>query len=224
MMEKLGYPPEFRTWFRARGDLALDLTQAKTYFDKLMALKKYYLKHEKEFISSPRVWISSYPCSWEEHLTKIEFMAWQTIRTKGQIVLYPQYPVLNYHIDFASPGLKIGLELDGAKFHNKERDRLRDAALNRSGWAIYRVTGKDMYRSDFKEPFDLTHIGEYKEVKKHLQYWLLETGDGVIEAIKSVHFLQSNYDPFGEELELNQEYYNLCKQTLENHQLSYGTH
>ncbi|AQP46421.1 hypothetical protein BW730_01440 [Tessaracoccus aquimaris] len=54
----------------------------------------------------------------------------------------------SYRIDIALPDIKLGLELDGATFHDTDAafhtDRRRDRALARGGWQIIRFTAQSL--------------------------------------------------------------------------------
>jgi len=69
------------------GQLGCDLEDAKSYFQKLVAIKKYYqvidLKIKERFSLSKLAWAVSYPANWLDIFTPIEFMAWHSIRAKG---------------------------------------------------------------------------------------------------------------------------------------------
>lgn len=84
--------------------------------------------------------------------TPIEQLAWHDIRTLG-LSLYPQFPALQYFIDFADPVLQIGVELDGRDFHEEGRDRRRDQALWEQGWRIFRIPGQESLPAP-SGPFD----------------------------------------------------------------------
>jgi hypothetical protein len=77
---------------------------------------------------------------WGAIFTPIEEAAWQDIRCMG-LPLWPQLPVGRFMLDFGNPVLKVGLECDGARFHNAVRDAARDQALAQMGWRIYRAPG-----------------------------------------------------------------------------------
>jgi very-short-patch-repair endonuclease len=151
-------------------------------------------------------------------MTPIEFAAWISIRAKGRIVLYPQYPALNYHLDFGNPGFKIGLEIDGKNFHSYERDFNRDKALYEAGWKIYRITGSEMVKSDFVNLNDIRQAYDMPErdADEYLEDWLMNTGDGVIEAIKFVHFESSIDQEFSSE-PIFSDFSNYCYKTLQKH-------
>lgn len=204
------------------GDLRSALNKCKNYFQVLKVFREYYLLKEEYFIEAynrnPFLWASSYPIDWSIYFTAIEFHAWITIRAKGGIVLYPQYPALNYHLDFANPGCKIGLELDGKDFHCKERDYKRDTELHKEGWTIYRIPGTEMMKTDFTTLSELNR--EYglsqAEIESKLEDWLLHTGDGVIEAIRFVHFQSKAFTDFPEDSNFKHFEY-LCHATLQRH-------
>lgn len=76
-------------------------------------------------------------------LTPIESWLWHDIRAVDA-VLYPQFPVAGFFVDFANPVAKVAIECDGKNFHtNIARDELRDKKLASLGWNVYRITGAD---------------------------------------------------------------------------------
>lgn len=128
--------------------------------------------------------VSPYFIDWAPLFTPIEMAAWFSIRGRG-VPLYPQFPVLNYFIDFANPYKKIGLELDGAAFHDPERDLKRDIELVKQGWKIFRVSGAEAFHVA-KGPYDFE---EHEEPNRDsLSDWLYGTVDGVVTAINEVYF------------------------------------
>lgn len=84
--------------------------------------------------------------AWQEsgaiYFTQIERWLWHDIRECGA-VLYPQYPVGRFFVDFANPVAKVAIECDGADFHDAEKDAARDKELRSMGWIVYRISGKD---------------------------------------------------------------------------------
>lgn len=193
--------------------------EATTYLGRLKAVKEYYLDHEQRIIDHHSKghsgWYNSYLVDWTLLFTPIEREAWNSIRCKGRIVLYPQYPVLNYHLDFGNPFLKIGLELDGKDFHNPDKDRERDLKLKSEGWVIYHIKGSEMMRSQYKslDEYETWETEEnFAEVESNTIYWLRNTGDGVIESIKRIHFIE-NISRIWE------NFLGTCQQSLEEHTL-----
>lgn len=87
------------------------------------------------------------PYEWDAsgliRLTPIEAWLWHDIRAVD-VVMYPQYPVGRFFVDFANPVARVVIECDGAEFHkDAERDAARDAWLRPQGWHVYRISGKD---------------------------------------------------------------------------------
>ena len=81
-------------------------------------------------------------------MTPIEAWLWADIREFG-CIFYPQYPVGRVFLDFANPKAKVGIECDGAAYHqDKAKDAARDKVLTDLGWTIYRISGADC-RTDF---------------------------------------------------------------------------
>ena len=75
--------------------------------------------------------------------------------TKAGLEVEPQYGVGRYRIDFAVRSRKdrtkfaLAVECDGASYHSqptaRERDRLRQAALERRGWKFHRIWSTDWF-------------------------------------------------------------------------------
>jgi hypothetical protein len=153
--------------------------------------------------------IDPYFLDWLQYFTPIEKQAWYSIRAIG-VPLYPQFPALDYFIDFANPYYKIGLELDGKDFHDRKRDKIRDQRLfDEEGWRIFRATGKESAAA-FKsaDEFESWQEGttEYKEAVGH---WLCDTADGLIRSIDLVYF-SDQPDAYG----------GLCWESLLYHRLA----
>lgn len=107
-------------------------------------IRRHYDKlHVLDFL--PSVWACGDGYGWSGliTLTPIEQWLWSDIRHHGA-VLYPQYPVGKYFVDFASPRLKVAIECDGAAFHrDREKDAFRQAQIEALGWTVYRISGAD---------------------------------------------------------------------------------
>lgn len=89
------------------------------------------------------------PYEWEScraiSLTPIEAALWHDIRAVD-IVVYPQYPVGRFFVDFGNPVARVAIECDGARWHlDKEKDSKRDEELAALGWTVYRITGRDCF-------------------------------------------------------------------------------
>lgn len=162
------------------------LTEPKTRWD---AIRKIYR------IAYPNILAGKYDAylaDWTRIFTPIENDAWCSIREHG-LPFYPQYPALNYFLDFADPIKKIALECDGAQWHDAEKDAVRDAALRVAGWTIYRITGSECARSrsiespaEVHERFD--DYGDQDGFDDHVERWAMASSDGVIAAIALTHY------------------------------------
>ena len=152
-------------------------------------------------------------CDWSYILTPIEMDAWFWILQKGRTPFYPQYPVGKYIIDFGMPHLKIGLELDGKAYHDKDKDYARDKELKSLGWTIIRVTGKEMVRSQPDEIHAFHEMDDIRQASPILNKWLRTTGEGVIQAIKG-RYLKQTY-PMPEEF--IGEYFAMCEASVNEH-------
>jgi hypothetical protein len=191
------------------------------YFSQLNNLKEFYLAHHDKIMDladkSPTQFYGVYVVNYSLFFSPIEEMAWNAMRCKGGITLYPQYPVENYFLDFGNPYYKIALELDGKEYHkDKIKDDVRDSRLIELGWTIYRVTGTEMYR-DFKDFNDCYELGlDESGTWEYIDRWIKNTGDGVIEAIKQIHFRNhpAESNSFGRN---SVEFYNLCETSLSIH-------
>lgn len=87
------------------------------------------------------------PYAWDfqvgVELTSIERALWHDIRAED-LVLYPQYPVGRFFVDFGNPAARVALECDGAAFHqNKDRDIVRQREIEALGWTVHRFTSAD---------------------------------------------------------------------------------
>lgn len=94
--------------------------------------------------SPPNEWAID-PYAWDGYITMtpIESAMWENIR-EANAVMYPQYPVGKFFVDFANPVAKVAIECDGAAFHmDKAKDAARDHDLQKMGWVTYRISGRE---------------------------------------------------------------------------------
>jgi very-short-patch-repair endonuclease len=125
--------------FRALYDEARDW---KSKFSVVRSAYKYYLP---SILSAARKGYSIDPNIVTWKFSPIEDAAWCEIRALG-LPFYPQFPILDYFVDFADPFRKIIIELDGKKYHNSKKDEVRDKRLRQEGWEIHRITGRTATR------------------------------------------------------------------------------
>lgn len=189
-------------------DFEYELCLCKSEFDRQKVYKKYYSLFTDQIIAHAErgKWYQPYGIDFTRFFTPIEKDAWNAI-ISSRVILYPQYPVLNYFLDFGNPLLKIGLETDGKEFHIAEKDYKRDTQLLKKGWKIYRVTGSEAVRP-LREVSDYSN--EY-DVRMARGINLNNTVDGVVEALYQVYFNKR---------QIRDDYYYDCENCLRNHRLA----
>lgn len=180
-----------------------------TIWDRLNSIKAFYKKNEDYIISFnkryPRKFYDIFSFDFDYIFSPIEKIAWHYIRLQ-RMVLYPQYPILNYILDFGNPYLKIGLELDGKEFHDKEKDRFRDQKIfDKEGWMIFRITGSEANRVISKP--------KQNSVEQSYDEYFFNSIEGIIESINQVFF-------YSELLKEDEWIYNKCISSLYAHKLA----
>lgn len=109
------------------------------------AIREFYREMLPLIESSPKNDWAADPYAWSEliDMTPIEAWLWTDIR-QADVILYPQFPVDRFFVDFANPRAKVAIECDGRAYHlDKAKDAARDAVLESLGWSVYRITGSD---------------------------------------------------------------------------------
>jgi hypothetical protein len=162
--------------------------KGENYFSVLQRIKKYYQLNEKDILEqakkNPYHFYRSSPMNWYTFFSPLEEQVWQVIKSVGRVPLYPQYPVLNYFLDFANPHFKIAVEADGKQWHNEEKDRIRDENLVNAGWKVFRVGSRDIFNI-----VDIDDLDFYYEAdREKYEDYLMNTIEGVIESIKQIYF------------------------------------
>ena len=129
-------------------------------------------------------------------LSPIEEIFWDLVYVNG-LVFYPQYPIANYVTDFCNPIKKIVVECDGEKFHNIEKDRIRDSALNREGYKVFRLSGKKITRDADDLRQEISTIDDFGDSGPELMFlyqeYYCDTADGFIESMKDILFDKDMY-------------------------------
>lgn len=184
-------------------------------------LREMYQRHDAEIGEAAAVsscfWDDPYRIDWLRYFTPPEERCWSAIRRRG-CCLYPQFPVFNYFLDFAHPGLKVAVEVDGKRFHCVEKDRIRDERLWSAGWRVFRIHAQNCF-APFKGlgeiDFDFELQGLERESAIH--EWLFNSVDGLIEAVRIVYFTtqdeKDRYQTHADNL------WDLALQTLSQHRL-----
>lgn len=178
--------------------------------DKWGVIRQVYMENIGDIMShfESGAWstINAHLLDWQIHLSPIEFRAWVYIHSLP-IPLYPQFPVFNWFIDFASPYHKIGFECDGKDYHDPVKDKKRDEFLALWGWKIFRVTGKEC-TSDIDD--ELNNCYEHEEREQLLEKWYLNSYQGVLTAIAMKYFKGPNS-------EMKKDSWSIVHQTLDKH-------
>lgn len=123
--------------------------------ERWSAIRAFYVKAWEELKSIPaHEWgLDPYEAMLDRHMTPIELALWHDLRAE-RIVMYPQFPVGRYFVDFGNPQARVAIECDGAAFHRDiQRDKQRQAEIEAKGWTVYRFTGKECLQ-DFREEED----------------------------------------------------------------------
>lgn len=166
----------------------------KNRWEKIQAY--YELMHDEIIESSKKgvLGIDIYQFDWDPDWTKSppEFSVWCSTRDHA-LPMYPQYPAVGYYLDFADPHRKIAIEVDGAAYHDHDKDIIRDRRLADNGWVVYRIPASKTF-SKIKAP-DVDFMHNSPELQKYqLQGWLTKTSDGAIFAIKAFYYKKSVED------------------------------
>lgn len=105
------------------------------------------------------------PYAWCEdgmiRMTPIEEWLWADLRNANAII-YPQYPIGRYFVDFANPKAKVAIECDGAAYHTDwKKDAARDAELEAVGWTVHRITGSRCRTDSDEETGEPGYAGRF---------------------------------------------------------------
>lgn len=117
-------------------------------------IRGYWRHHELEILrAGPSCWGVD-PYAWDHEvgisMSPIEAALWFDIRL-ASVVLYPQWPVGRYFVDFANPAAKVAIECDGKAWHtDAHRDAQRQREIEALGWTVYRIGGADCLRDSIE--------------------------------------------------------------------------
>jgi very-short-patch-repair endonuclease len=136
-------------------DLPDPLVQAELRA-RFRRIREHYRRHHAAIMADGSEWFDD-AYSWDHEagirLTPIENALWYDIRAES-LVLYPQYPVGRFFVDFGNPVDRVAIECDGERWHtDRERDAARQVEIQSMGWAVYRISGTDCF-GDFIEGED----------------------------------------------------------------------
>lgn len=125
--------------------------------------RRFYEQRNQAILSTKKNEWAMDAYEWSEfiELTPIEYSLWCEIRC-ADLVMYPQYPVGRYFVDFASPRAKVAIECDGHAYHlDKAKDAARQKDIEALGWTVYRITGRDCHTSG-RESVDEFGVTRYE--------------------------------------------------------------
>ena len=85
-------------------------------------------------------------------MPEAEVILWSHLRRRvlGGLRFRRQHPIGPYIADFASPLIRLVVELDGvshARDGMDDYDRARDAYMKRLGWRVLRFRNEDVYKN-----------------------------------------------------------------------------
>jgi len=158
---------------------------ASESFEVLNSLRYLY-----RAVDTSRLDPHPYGVEWTNLFTPIERMVWNDIRDEG-VPLWPQYPAMQYVLDFADPNLKIAVEADGAEFHVRSKDLQRDENLAEDGWRVFRVWGSECNRTinlELETLWDESLDDPPFWLMERLRMWQRTTSEGLIAAINAVYY------------------------------------
>jgi very-short-patch-repair endonuclease len=223
------------TWVYNLGNTFFLLKKKYEFFSSIQSLprrsqiRKFYEFHHNKIIESSKkncLGINPYELDWNQDWKKSppEHSMWCSIRCAG-LPFYPQYPVLEYFLDFGDPYRKIGIEIDGKNFHDIERDRARDMHLSEHGWRIFRIPATAT-QSRIVEPQledNFFHMREHERIY-NMERWLQWNAEGILRAIEIFYYrdLTPGHHALrnGLEEENGDTFVNLCEKTLMRHKLA----
>ncbi len=116
------------------------------------AVFDFYERMNPAILATPKNEWACDAYGWGEliNMTPIEANFWEHLRNACG-VMYPQYPIAGFFVDFANPVARVVVECDGKAYHlDKAKDAARDQKLNALGWDVYRLTGRQC-NGDFDE-------------------------------------------------------------------------
>ena len=113
-------------------------------FEVQRRAKAFYSHFARKVMSTPANEWATDAYAWDHDggiwLSPIEQNLWSDIRT-ADLVLYPQWPVAGFFVDFGNPVARVAIECDGKAFHDAARDVPRQKAIEAKGWTVYRFPG-----------------------------------------------------------------------------------
>jgi very-short-patch-repair endonuclease len=96
--------------------------------------------------------LKKYSRKLRKDMTDAERLLWSKLRNKQLkgLQVYRQRIIGNYIVDFYCPKAKLIIEVDGSQHYiseGKEQDKIRDEYMKGIGFAILRVTDRDIFEN-----------------------------------------------------------------------------
>jgi very-short-patch-repair endonuclease len=96
--------------------------------------------------------LKKYSRELRKDMTDAERLLWSNLRRKQLkgFQFYRQRIIGSYIVDFYCPKAKLIIEVDGGQHYTSEgegKDKIRDKYMNRLGFAILRVTDRDIFEN-----------------------------------------------------------------------------
>jgi very-short-patch-repair endonuclease len=116
----------------------------------LRLVAEHYAELQPALMQTPsnRWAVDPYAWSGLVQMSPIESALWFDIRIEG-VVMYPQFPVGGFFVDFGNPKAKVAIECDGKQYHiDKAKDAARQAEIESLGWRVYRLSGSACNKPD----------------------------------------------------------------------------
>lgn len=114
-----------------------------TYTDRL-EIREYYGIHPNPSDKNGFEW----------KMSAIESRTWSMLRCLNYCKNFnPEYPVLNYFVDFGDPLKKIAIECDSKMFHfaKYKEDNERQKRIESEGWKFFRFNSAQIYSERYEE-------------------------------------------------------------------------
>lgn len=127
-----------------------------TYYDRLK-IREFYKRMEPQILSAIGWGFDKYKFPYLDRLSPIEKEVWKECVTAG-LVMYPEYPVGPFWVDFGNPRTRIAIECDGTEWHkDKVIDANRDERIcSEFGWTVFRISGAEIMQHETTIPDDPT--------------------------------------------------------------------
>lgn len=140
-------------------------TKSERYKHSEETKKRMSLKHIEYIKNNPN------KTAWRKRYSNLEEIFYKWIKDNNidkKYLIYRQYPIYPYLIDFAFTDIKLAIEIDGTQHQLKKRqesDKRKDDLLLSKGWNVIRIKEKDI-RNDCNSAFEIVNdkLKEYSNM------------------------------------------------------------